>query len=745
MSVPDSPRDMEPERYELQEVTLREGGGASRREFLKVFGGGVVVVLVTRDPLAVPRLGAGARGLRARLDTGAADAADGPEAIGAWLHIDGHGGITVFTGKVEIGQGIRTSLAQELAEELRVPLAAVRMVMGDTELVPFDMGTFGSRSTPQMGTQLRKVGAAARELLLGLAAERWQVDRATLTAADGRVSDGHGRALGYGELTAGRRLTEVVREDTVLTPAPRWSVAGHATGDVNARDVVTGRHRYPSDMVLPNMLYGKVLRPPSIGAALGSVDASGARAVHDVVVVHDGDFVGVAAHNAYEAEAALATIRAEWTPSAGPQPSSTDLFDYLRHTPPKTGAGRESEGFRGSEPFIKGDVDAALGKAAHRLTRRYTVAYIAHVPLEPRAALAEWSRDAAGERLTVWTGTQRPFAVREQLASAFGLKLDRVRVIMPDMGSGYGGKHTGECAVEAARLAKAAGRPVHLRWTREEEFRWAYFRPAGVIDVTAGIAADGTVTAWTFDNYNSGAAAIRPWYAIANQRVQFHPTDYPLRQGSYRGLAATANHFARETHVDELAQLAGMDPLAFRLKNIEDPRLAAAFQAAADRFGWGKAVPAGHGVGIGGGFEKGGYVATCAEVAVDTSSGGVRIVRAVTAFDCGAVINPDGLKHQVTGALIQGIGGALFEAIDFDHGVIRNPHLAQYRVPRFGDVPAMDVVLLDRKDEPSFGAGETPIMGLAPAVGAGIFQATGVRPRSLPMARGGLQLEATPQ
>ncbi|HKB53072.1 MAG TPA: molybdopterin cofactor-binding domain-containing protein, partial [Ramlibacter sp.] len=324
---------------------------------------------------------------------------------------------------------------------------------------------------------------------------------------------------------------------------------------------------------------------------------------------------------------------------------------------------------------------------------------------------------------------------------AFGLKLDRVRVMMPDMGSGYGGKHTGECAVEAARLAKAAGRPVHLQWTREEEFRWAYFRPAGVIDVTAGVDADGTITAWTFDNYNSGAAAIRPWYAIANQRVQFHPTDYPLRQGSYRGLAATANHFARETHVDELARLVGMDPLAFRLKNTDDPRLAAVFRAAADRFGWGKSVPAGHGVGIAGGFEKGGYVATCAEVVVDTTSGGVKIVRAVTAFDCGAVINPDGLKHQIAGALIQGIGGALFEAIDFDHGVIRNPHLAQYRVPRFSDVPAIDVVLVDRKDEPSFGAGETPIMGIAPAVGAAIFQVTGVRPRALPMARGGLRAD----
>jgi isoquinoline 1-oxidoreductase len=297
-------------------------------------------------------------------------------------------------------------------------------------------------------------------------------------------------------------------------------------------------------------------------------------------------------------------------------------------------------------------------------------------------------------------------------------------------------------------------------WTREEEFRWAYFRPAGVMDVSAGVNDDGTITAWTFDNYNSGPAAIRPMYAIANQRVEYHPSDSPLRQGSYRALAATANHFAREMHIDELAELVQMDPLEFRLRNLRDGRLRAVFQAAAERFGWkraagaeggsssngelragvsaGTATPARdsrtsprRGVGIAGGFEKGGYVATCAEVEV--SGNDVRVLRAVTAFDCGAVVNPDGLRNQIAGALVQGIGGALFEAIEFDHGVIRNPHLADYRVPRFSDTPSVDVVLVDRKDEPSFGAGEAPIMAIAPAIGAAIARATGVRVRSMPM------------
>lgn len=711
--------------------------GASRREFLKMVGGGLLVVLVTRDAFATPALG--------RLtDGGSPDQQPLPEAVSAWLHIDEHGAVTVFTGKVEFGQGIRTSLAQEVAEELRVPMSSVSLVMGDTMLTPFDMGTFGSRSTPQMGTQLRKVAATARERLIALAADHWHTDASGLTAAGGRVTDPHRRrSIGYGELTAGRTITENVREDVALTPALQWTVAGTSAARVGARNLVTGRHQYTSDMRVPGMRYAKVLRPPSLGATLASLDASGAESIPDVVVTRDGDFAAVTAPSAPAAAKALGALRATWTPAPGAPPSSRDIYDYLRHTPaPASASGGGREGGP-SEPFVCGDVVAALAAAPHRLTHTYTVAYIAHVPLEPRAALAQYTSDAGGDRLTVWTGTQRPFAVRDQVAEAVGLPNDRVRVIVPDTGSGYGGKHTGEAAVEAARLAKQTRRPVKLVWTREEEFRWAYFRPAGVIDVDAGVGADGIISAWTFDNYNSGPAAIRPPYPIANQRVTFHPSDSPLRQGSYRALAATANHFARESHVSELAHMVDMDPVAFRLKNLDDPRLRDVVQKAADRFDWpGPKHGSGRGVGIACGFEKGGYVATCAEVAVDKSSGNVRIVRAVTAFDCGAIVNPNGLRNQVAGALVQGVGGALFEAIEFDHGVVRSAHLAEYRVPRFSDAPAIDVVLVDRRDEPSMGAGEAPIMALAPAVAAAIFDATGMRVRALPMAPDGLKVAA---
>jgi isoquinoline 1-oxidoreductase len=310
---------------------------------------------------------------------------------------------------------------------------------------------------------------------------------------------------------------------------------------------------------------------------------------------------------------------------------------------------------------------------------------------------------------------------------------------VPDTGSGYGGKHTGDAAIEAARLAKSAGKPVKLAWTREEEMAWAYFRPAGVIDVRSAVGADGRLTAWEFHNYNSGGSGIRNPYDVSAQRVVFHPAKSPLRQGSYRGLAATANHFARETHIDEIATSLGVDPLAFRLTHLRDDRLSAVLKTAADRFGWrSRTRSAGHGFGLAAGMEKGGFVASCAEITVAGRE--VQVLRVVVAFECGAIVNPDGLRNQVEGAVIQGLGGALFEAIAFSEGRIDNARFAEYRVPRFRDVPVIDTVLVNRPDLAPAGAGETPIVTIAPSVGNAIFDATGVRLRSLPLVPQGLPL-----
>jgi isoquinoline 1-oxidoreductase len=304
---------------------------------------------------------------------------------------------------------------------------------------------------------------------------------------------------------------------------------------------------------------------------------------------------------------------------------------------------------------------------------------------------------------------------------------------MPDTGSAYGGKHSGECAVEAARIAKAVGKPVKLIWTREEEFTWAYFRPAGIIDVRSAMDDDGTLRKWEFHNYLSGGSGIRTPYEVSDKREQFHEVDSPLREGSYRGLASTANNFARESHMDELAAAAHLDPLEFRLKNLKNERLRAVLKAAADRFEWHKRKPsATRGFGISCGVEKGGYVGCCAEIALGPGKQ-LRVERVVEAWECGAVVNPEHLKNQVEGAIVMGLGGALFEAIDFAGGKILNSRLSKYRVPRFSDVPKIELVLIDRKDIPSAGAGETPIIGIAPAIANAIFSATGKRIRSMPI------------
>jgi nicotinate dehydrogenase subunit B len=706
---------LEIERYEVRELPLHHFA-LDRRSFMKSIGGGIAVLLVAKHTLGLQESGRGF-GMREEM----------PREIDVWLHIPPDRRVTVFTGKVEIGQNIRTSLSQTVADELHVSLDAIDMVMGDTQLTPFDMGTFGSRSTPQMGTQLRRVAYAARELLVGLAAKRWNADAKMLVAESGEVSDPAGnRSISYAELAQGQLLAQDIPAEDPVTPATEWKIAGQPIHKIGAREFVTGRHKYTPDLKRPGMLYGKVVRPVAFGATIASADLSAAKAMPGVIAVRDGDFIGVAAPDELTAERAAAAIKTEWKTT--PQSSSRELFDFLKknaETDPQ-----EENRFRQT----KGSVADALASAAHRVEATYTIAYIAHCPLEPRAALAEWNDG----KVTVWTGTQRPFGVRLELTEAFHLPDGKVRVIVPDTGAAYGGKHSGECAVEAARIAQAAGKPVHLLWTREEEFTWAYFRPAGLIEVKGAASIDGMLTAWEFHNYNSGAAAIATMYEVPNQLTEFHPVNAPLRQGSYRSLAAAANHFARESHMDDLAHACGMDPFDFRLKNLQDARLRDAYQAAAQQFGWqGRKKAPGHGFGMAGGIEKGGHIATCAEVAVDRSGGEVQIVRVVQAFDCGAVVNPDGLKNSIAGAITMGIGGALYEAIEFDNGRILNPHFAQYRVPRFKDEPKIDVVLVDRKDQPSFGAGETPIVGLAPAVGNAIFDATGVRLRSMPMLPGG--------
>ena len=698
----------EPERYELRSEPGFQPCEMSRRAFLQTVGVGLVVVLALGES---PAADAAPRGA--------------PQEIGAWIHIDENSRITVFTGKVEVGQGIRTSLAQAVAEELRAPMSSIELVMGDTDLTPYDMGTFGSRSTPDMGSRLQKAAAAARELLRDLAAAQWKVDRTRLVVRDGKVTDPvTGASTPIGKLTRGEKLVKTILDTVPTTPADRWTIEGTSVPRVTGHEMVTGKHRYASNIMRPGMLHGSVLRADRLNASLVNADTTAAAAMPGVTVVRDGDFIGVTAPDTTTAADAVAAIKSEW--KAPPQPSSTTIYDYLKtHS-------AESSGWERGGARETGSVDPVFA-AGKPLKATYTIAYIAHTPMEPRAAVAEWSNG----KLTVWTGTQRPFGVRSELATTFQIPEEQVHVIMPDTGGGYGGKHTGEVAVEAARLAKAVGKPVKVRWTREEEFTWAYFRPAGVIDVTSVAAPDGSITAWEFHNYNSGSSGIGPPYDIPNQRIEFHPAKSPLRQGSYRALAASANHFARESHIDELAHSVKMDPLKFRLRNLKDERLLAAVNAGADHFGWDKRTP-GLGYGMACGTEKGSFLSTFAEVGIEGPARRVRVHRLVTAFDCGAIVNPAELRSQIEGAAMMGLGGALFEAMRFENGKILNGRLSEYRVPRFSDMPSIEAVLIDRKDQPSAGAGETGLMLIPAAIGNAIFNATGVRLRSMPLAPKGV-------
>src|SRR5260370_19372066 len=402
--------------------------GFDRRQFIKVFGGGIALIVPLTNLLAQQpqqRLGESGRGgSNHRI----------PNDIGAWIHIDQDGGITVYTGKVEMGQNIRTSLSQAVAEELSVPLAMVNLVMGDTDLTPFDMGTFGSRTTPTMAPQLRKAAAAARTVLIELAAQHWNVEPSSVRIVNARfVNHDTTKSLTFADLAKGQKLVKAIPAEVVTTPPKEWTIAGTPVPKVGGRDFVTGKHQYTSDLKREGMLFGKVVRPAGFNATLLSTDTKAAEAMPGVTVVHDGDFIGVAAPDQQTASRAANVIAVHW--KAPGQPANAELFDYLRKHP--------AEGGRGGGGHAVGSIADGLAAADKKLEQTYTVEYIAHAPLEPRAAVAQWKDD----NLTVWTRPHRPFAVRAQLAEAFHIPEEKVRVIVPDTGSGYGGKNTAECAL----------------------------------------------------------------------------------------------------------------------------------------------------------------------------------------------------------------------------------------------------------------------------------------------------------
>ena len=682
----------------------------NRRTFLKVMGAGLLITVT--EGIAVGQRGGGGSRL----------------AVVARLYLNEDGTITALTGKVEEGQGARSELTQAAAEELRVGADQVRLVMADSMLTPDDGMTAGSRTTPQNVPAMRQGAATARELLKQLAAEQWQVEPGTLVVEKGTIRHlTSSRTMSYGDLAKSGKTVEAFKQavssEVTLTPVNEWDVMGVSTPKSTLRDLVTGKHRFPSDVVRPNMLYGKVLRPPSYGATLESVDLSAAEGIKDVVVVRDGEFVGCAAPTTYQADQAVKALAktAKW--KTIDHPSSKEIHNYLKEHAQTGGRAR---------PSTTGSVEKGFAESKTVLSEVYTLAYIQHTPMEPRAATVEWNEG----KLTAWAGVDYPHRIQGDLARAFNIPADNVRVIAPDMGGGFGGKHSGEAAEEAARLAKAANRPVAVHWTRAEEFTWAYFRPGAVIECKGGLDENGKLLAWEFTNINAGSAAIGTPYIVPHTSILSASSNSPLAQGPYRCLAATGNNFARESFMDELAAATGADPLEFRLSQLGNPRIKTVLEEAARRFGWAerrKKVTPELGVGLACGTEKNSVVAACVEVSIDRKRREFKLNEICEVFECGPIINPDNLISQIQGCIIMGLGGVLREEMRFAGGTILNASFRDYLVPRFADTPKINVHLMNKTDIPSAGGGETPIIVVAPAMGNAVYAATGVRLRSLPM------------
>ena len=706
---PNAPVPVPPEDEHQIIEPIEYSFGLKRRTFVQLVATGLMIATAPLESVAQQR--GGRRG------------GSPTRNIGERVHIGKDGVVTLLAGKVEVGQGSRAEYTQAAAEELRVPVSQVQVVMSDTGLTPNDGNTAGSGSTPRTVPAIRAACAAAREALIGLAAQRWSVERGTVTLADGKVTHAESkRTLTFAELAQADEVPTTFAQAAVadgqITGVKEWKVLGTSVPRPNARDLVTGAHRYPSDIKRPGMVHGKVLRPPSYGAKLISIDLAPAQAMKDVTAVQDGSFVGVTAPTTFLAEQALAAIAATAKWETAPHPSSKAIYDYLRD---------HAQGGVPKNPFA--DELAAAGKS---LRATYHTAYIQHAPMETRVAIAEWKDDG----LTVWSGTQNPFGYRSELARTFRLAEENVRVITPDTGGGFGGKHTGEVAIEAARLAKAVGKPVSLKWTRKEEFTWAYFRPAAVMDAEATLDAAGKLTSWHFININAGGSAVESPYRIGKSQSRTTGSEPPLRHGSYRALASTANNFARECFMDELAAAAGADPLEFRLAHLEAGRLRDVLEAAAKRFNWSERVKQtkkNFGVGLACGTEKGSYVAACVEVEIDPERQRIIPRHVCQVFECGAIINPANLRAQSEGAIVMGLGPALREEMIFEGGQMKNASFGEYQVPRFKDLPTFDLHELNRTDLASAGAGETPIIAVAPAIGNAVFQATGVRLRAMPM------------
>jgi nicotinate dehydrogenase subunit B len=649
-----------------------------------------------------------------------------PTDFNAYLRIGEDGRVTCLVGKVELGQGAMTALPQLLAEELDVALDTVDIVMGDTDLCPWDMGTFGSLTVRQFGPVLRAAGAEARGVLLELASERLVVPIEQLQVKAGAISS-KARPdvrVTYGQLVHGARIERHLSKPAPLKPASSYQVVGRPAPRRDALQKVTGVAQYAGDLTLPGMLHARILRPPAHGARLTSLDTTAAAAVPGVRVVREGELIAVLHERRDVADRALALIKAEFE-RAEPACDDATVFNHIvKNSPPAQRVG------------ATGDLQQGEKDAVDIVEATYLNAYVAHAPLETHSATAQMDKG----RVTVWAGTQTPFSVKSQVAQALGLAADAVRVITPFVGGGFGGKSASRQAVEAARLARLTGQPIQVVWDRAEEFFYDTFRPAAVVKIRSGLTTARRIAFWDFDVYCAGDREAKQFYDVPHQRTVSRGGwrgdaggPHPFAVGPWRAPSVNTNTFARESHIDTLAAKAKIDPVEFRLAHLSDQRLVRVLKTAATRFGWNpKPAPSGRGVGVALATYLGTYVATVAEVAVD-KDGHVRVVRIVCAQEMGVVVNPEGARQQMEGSITMGLGYALTEEVHFKGGEILERNFDTYSIPRFSWLPKIETILIDVPDQPSQGCGEPPIVGMGAVLANAVFDATGARLYHLPM------------
>ena len=645
-----------------------------------------------------------------------------PERLEQRIQIGSDGTVTAFSGKIDFGQGLRTAFAQIVADELDVPIERVNVVLGDTDRVPFDFGTFGSRSVAQETPLLRKAAAFARHELIARASAKLGVAREQLDTDAGMVV-GSGKRVAYGDLLDSEPLAGPVPDRVAPMPEERRRYSGRAMSRLEARDIVTGRATFVADLRIPGMARGAIARPPVRGAKIRAIKDDAARQMPGVIdVVRQGDVVGVVAEREEQARAAAAALEIDWLAQPVDGPTAEVPM-------------RSDDG-----------VDERLRAAALRLAQTYVLPPIANAPIGPSAAVADVRSDGA----TMYVGTHRPFGVREQVAKTIGIPERKVRVL-PQITSGtYGRNSHADAAVEAAILSKGSGRPVLLQWTREEEFAWSPSRPEAVLEISAGLDAAGRIAAWQYEEHTnvhtaagldpqvlgvtSGRNAIPP-YAGFPMAVRLHIEPTRLRTANFRSLAAAENVFAIESFVDELAVAAGQDPLTFRLHHIEDPRFRRVLERVANRSAWAERPSGRRGKGLACTVYHGTYIAQIAEVEVSLS-GAVRLVRVWCVVDPGQTVNPEGVRNQIEGGIQQSASWTLKEELLQRDGRIVNTGWDTYPIATFRDAPeSIEVLVEGDESAPPTGVGEPGAVPTAAAIANAVYAASGARVRSVPLTR----------